>query len=220
MTVAAMPAVVGVITIDGPAASGKSSAAREVAARLGVPYVSSGLLYRAATYLALRRGVDPRDEEAVVGLLAASDVELLAQTSDNRVLVGEEDVTGQLHTDAIDAAVSAVAVHPRVRAWVDDRLRELRGSFVVEGRDMGTAVFPDAASKFYLTAPAEVRAARRVGERSAALEEVTEALKRRDRLDARQLAPAEDAVVIDTGDLSLEQVVARVLAELARVGRR
>ncbi len=200
-----------VITLDGPAASGKSSVARLVAEQLGVPYVSSGLLYRAATYLAQTRGVDPHDERAIMHLLDTLQVQLEAAVGvPNRVRV-DGVVLSDLHTDAIDAGVSAVARHPRVRAWVDARLRELAGIFVVEGRDMGTAVFPGAAHKFYLSAPTELRAARRVGERAADLGDVTEALRRRDALDDAQLRPADDAEHLDTRDLTLAEVVARVL---------
>ena len=200
-----------VITLDGPAASGKSSVARLVAEALGVPYVSSGLLYRAATYLAQQRGVDLHDEAALMALLDTSQVRLEAAVGQpNRVWAGG-GVLDALHTDAVDAGVSTVAGHPRVRAWVDARLCDLGGVFVVEGRDMGTAVFPGAAHKFYLSAPAEVRAARRVGERAADLEAVTEAIRRRDARDAAQLRPADDATHLDTRDLTLLEVVARVL---------
>ena len=200
-----------VITLDGPAASGKSSVARLVAEALGVPYVSSGLLYRAATYLAQARGVDLHDEAALMRLLETLPVRLEAPIGlPNRVRVGGVTLT-ELHTDAVDAGVSAVARHPRVRAWVDARLRELVGVFVVEGRDMGTVVFPGAAHKFYLSAPPEVRAVRRVGERVADLEAVTEAIRRRDALDHAQLRPADDATHLDTRDLTLVEVVARVL---------
>lgn len=202
-----------VITLDGPAASGKSSVARLVAEVLAVPYVSSGLLYRAATYLAQRRALDLGDEAAIVQLLNLLRVHLEAGVgSRNRVRVdGEMLPDDALHSDAVDAGVSAVARHPAVRAWVDARLRELEGVFVVEGRDMGTAVFPEAAHKFYLDAPAEVRAARRVGERRADLGEVTAALVRRDALDCAQLRPAGDAQHIETEDLTLAEVVARIL---------
>ena len=129
-------------------------------------------------------------------------------------MFGGKDVSTQLHTTSVDASVSAVARHPGVRDWVNARLREIRGSFVIEGRDMGTVVFPDAAHKFYLSAPAEVRAARRVGEREASLQEVIGALRLRDERDAKQLAPAPDAVHIETQDLTLEQVTRTVLEEV------
>ncbi len=202
-----------VITIDGPAASGKSSVARLVAEALGVPYVSSGLLYRAATYLAGAANVPLGDEAAVVALLESLAVRLETPAgAPNRVTVGGAALEDALlHNAAVDAGVSEVARHPRVRGWVDARLRDLGGRFVVEGRDMGTAVFPEAAYKVYLEAPAEVRAARRVGERGADLAAVAEALRLRDRRDAAQLRPAADARHIGTGDLTLQEVVAAVL---------
>ena len=201
-----------VITIDGPAASGKSSVARAVADTLKVPFVSSGLFYRAATYLVLDSRTDPRDEAAVLALLARHEVTLNALPIEpNRVLIDGDDLSAALHTDDVDATVSAVAAHPQVREWVRARLRDVTGTFVVEGRDMGTAVFPGARHKVYLTAPAEVRAQRRVGERAAGLGEVTEALKRRDLLDAKQSAPAPDAYLLETGTLTLDEVVSKVL---------
>lgn len=209
-----------VITFDGPAASGKSSVAVRVAERLGVPFVSSGLLYRAAAHLVLRSGADAADPRQVLRVVRAADVALEPRAEGNRVLVDGEDVTARLHTDDVDATVSQVAAHPELRAWVNARLRELEGPFVIDGRDMGSVVFPDAVSKFYLTAPPEVRAARRVGERPSELGQVAEAIRRRDQQDARQLAPAEDACTIDTGALDLEQVVRTVLDRLEGVPLR
>lgn len=200
-----------VIAIDGPAASGKSSVARLLARRLGVAYVSSGLLYRAATLAALKPNVDLSDEDALLALLAGHAVTLHADAYGNRVSIDGVDVTEELNTDSIDVAVSTVARHAKVRAWVTDRLREVEGSFVIDGRDMGTAVFPHARVKFYLTADPEIRAARRAGERSGELRQIAERLRRRDELDALQSAPAEDAIFIDTGALSLGQVVDEVL---------
>jgi cytidylate kinase len=209
-----MAAVRDVITLDGPAASGKSSVAQRVAARLGVPFVSSGLLYRAATHLALAAGADPDAEASLLSLLQAHDVRLEPDEDGNRVIIDGRDVTRRLHTDRVDAAVSRVAARPRVRAWVNERLREIDGPFVIDGRDMGKDVFPDAVAKVYLTARPEVRAARRVGERSADLGAVTEAIRRRDEGDARQSVPAPDALRIDTSDLDLDAVVERVFAHV------
>lgn len=210
-----MSGVRDVVTIDGPAASGKSTVAHRVADRLAVPFVSSGLLYRAATRLALDAGADPAGEEGLLSLLTDHEVRLMPDADGNRVVVDGCDVTAQLHTDRVDEAVSSVAARPRVRAWVNARLREIGGPFVIDGRDMGKDVFPDAVAKVYLTARPEVRAARRVGERAAALHEITDAIRRRDALDARQSAPAADATLIDTSDLDLDQVVGRVLAVVA-----
>ena len=204
-----------VVTLDGPAASGKSSAARRVAQVLDIPFVSSGLLYRAATHLVLKHNINPADEAAVLASLAGHDVELVAlRGAPDRILFDTQDISAQLHTASVDANVSVVARHPGVRAWVNARLREIRGPFVIEGRDMGSVVFPNAAHKFYLSAPAEVRASRRVSERDLSLQEVTAALKLRDARDAAQLAPAPDAVHIETQDLTLEEVVAAVVKEV------
>lgn len=199
------------MTIDGPAASGKSSVARMVADRLDVPFVSSGLLYRAATFVALEATCDTASADSVLFELNAREVVLVPEEDGDRLLIDGSDMTASLHTDEVDAAVSLVARHPEVREWVNARLREIRPPFVVEGRDMGTAVFSDARHKFYLTAPAEVRARRRLGERTADLASVTSALRRRDQMDAVQLQPAPDAITIDTGNLTLEQVVDRVI---------
>lgn len=206
-----------VITIDGPAASGKSSVAQSVATRLDIPFVSSGLLYRAAAYLVLRHGVDSTDETAVRALLERHDVRLVPRVDGNRVQIDGEDVSRHLHTDDVDASVSTVASHASVRSWVFDELRELSGPFVVEGRDMGTSVFPEARNKFYLTASPEERARRRVGERRGDLSEVAASIRRRDQLDAKQLAPAPDAMHIDTDELALDEVVSAVLQGV-RVG--
>ncbi|WP_413217112.1 (d)CMP kinase [Thermus oshimai] len=200
----------GIVTIDGPSASGKSTVARRVAEALGVPYLSSGLLYRAAAYLALRHGVDPEDEQALLALLEGKGVRLEA----DRVLQNGEDLTPLLHTPEVDRLVSQVARKEGVRAWVNARLKEVPPPFVAEGRDMGTAVFPQAPHKFYLTARPEVRARRRAKERPQAFEEVLRELLARDEKDRRQSAPAPDALVIDTSEMGLEEVVARILDHL------
>ncbi len=208
------PHIGTVIAIDGPAASGKSSVARLLARRLGVAYVSSGLLYRAATLAALRYGTELADEDALVSMLKAQDVVLHADAHGNRVSLAGVDVTEELNTDTIDVAVSTVARHPGVRAWVTDRLREVTGSFVIDGRDMGTAVFPHARVKFFLTADPEIRAARRAGERSGELRQIAERLRKRDEQDALQSVPAQDAIFLDTGTMTLGQVVDEVLSRV------
>jgi cytidylate kinase len=201
-----------IITLDGPAASGKSSAGKGVADALGIPFVSSGLLYRAATYLMACHGVAFHDGRALSQLLNTHSVKLLLQMNGNRVLIDGEDITELLHSDDIDRRVSIVAAHASLREWVGECLQGLQGPFVIEGRDMGTAVFPQAEYKFYLTAPVEIRARRRVDEREADLEAVATMLRRRDQLDAKQLTPAEDAICIDTENQTLAQTVARILS--------
>lgn len=206
-----------IITIDGPAASGKSSVAKGIAQRLGIPFVSSGLLYRAATYLALKHGLSPSEEARLLEHLWRCNITLKAKPGgENEIFLDDKDITNYLHTDSVDINVSVVAKHPKIRTWVDDRLREIQGSFVIDGRDMGTAVFPHAPYKFYLDAPVAVRASRRVGERVADLENVTEALNRRDILDAEQSKPAPDAIHVNTEHLSLAQVIDRIFAHIVR----
>jgi CMP/dCMP kinase len=205
-----------VVTLDGPAASGKSTVARRVAEALAVPCVSSGLLYRAATALVARAGVDPGDAAAVLAELARHRVELHPGVAGDVLRIDGEDVTRSVQSDEVDAVVSRVAAHPVVRAWVGDRLREMPAPFVIDGRDMGSVVFPHAPHKFYLDASPEVRAARRVGERAADLAVVAEAIRRRDGLDARQLEPAPDAQHLDTGPLTLDEVVGWVLDRIVR----
>lgn len=202
------------MTIDGVAASGKSSVASGVARALGVPYVSSGLLYRAATLLALEAGLRLDDAPALLAHLEAHPLRLDALAEGNRVWSGDRELTADLHASPVDRGVSVVAALPQVRAWVDARLRALPAPFVAEGRDMGTAVFPQATAKFYLTASPRVRAERRARERPEDLPAIEAALVRRDRLDTVQSAPAPDARVIDTGALTLDGVIGAVLAGL------
>lgn len=206
-----------IITIDGVAASGKSSVSGGVARALGIPYVSSGLLYRAATLLALEAGLDlhaPALEQALLPLLERSELRLEPLASGNRVWAGERELTGLLHSTRVDKGVSAVAALGGVRAWIDAQLRVLPAPFVAEGRDMGTAVFPEAQAKFYLTASARIRAERRSAERPDDVAAIEAALIRRDELDRIQSAPAADATVIDTGALDLQGVIDAILARL------
>ncbi|ACO47251.1 (d)CMP kinase [Deinococcus deserti] len=203
-----------IVTIDGVAASGKSSVASGVARALGVPYVSSGLLYRAATLLGQDAGLDLTDQASLLAYLRDHPLRLEPLAEGNRVWQGQRDLTPELHSSAVDQGVSQVAAHPEVRAWVDDQLRALTPPFVAEGRDMGTNVFPHAPAKFYLTASPRVRAERRSRERPEAVEAIEAALIQRDALDTTQSAPAPDARVIDTGPLTLEQVIVAITSQL------
>ena len=203
------------MTIDGVAASGKSSVASGVAQALGIPYLSSGLLYRAATLLALEAELDVNDAPALLRLLAERPLRLLPLPEGNRIYLAgtdERDLTADAHTSAVDAQVSAVARLPEVRGWVNAQLRAVSAPFVAEGRDMGTAVFPGAQAKFFLTASPRIRAQRRRLERQEDVEAVEAALSARDEQDRRQSRPAPDAQVIDTGTLDLQGVIQTVLA--------
>lgn len=208
-----------VIAIDGPAGSGKSTVARAVSARTGLPYLDTGAMYRAVAFAALRSGVDPDDPEPVANLAREMKLD---QTEDGRVLVDGADATIEIRGPEVTRAVSIVAANPVVRSEMRSRQREWAGAHgggVMEGRDIGTVVFPDAALKVYLDAQPEVRAARRSKEvEDLSYETVASDLARRDALDqGREDSPlreADDAVVIDTSNLSVDEIVDLILEAL------
>ena len=200
-----------VIAIDGPAGSGKSTVARRLAERLGLEYLDTGAMYRGVTFAALRRGIDPADAE-VVGRLA-QQVEL--ELTDEKVIVDEVDATIEIRGPEVTRAVSLVAANPEVRTELVRRQREWaeeRGGGVLEGRDIGSVVFPDAVLKVYLTASPEVRAQRRSKEvTDLDYETVAADLARRDALDQGRedgpLAQHDGAVVVDTSDREVDEIV-------------
>jgi len=200
-----------VIAIDGPAGSGKSTVARALAARLGLEYLDTGAMYRSVTFAALRRGIDPADAEVVARL--ATDVAI--DVSADGVVVDGVDASIEIRGPEVSRAVSIVAANPAVRTEMVRRQREWvqeRGGGVLEGRDIGTVVFPDAELKVYLTADPQVRAERRSKEvTDLDYETVAADLARRDALDqGREVSPlaeAVDAVVVDTTDRTVEEIV-------------
>ena len=206
-----------VIAIDGPAGAGKSTVARAVAAETGFTYLDSGAMYRCVALAALKRGIAPDDGEALGDLAAGLEVGF----DGRRVLLGELDVSDEIRAPEVSAAASRVSVHPGVREAMVERQRQLiaAGRYVAEGRDIGTVVSPDAPLKIFLTASDEERARRRAAETGEDVESVLVGQRQRDARDRERehgaLRPAEDAVDLDTTGLSLEQVVARVVA-LAR----
>jgi cytidylate kinase len=212
-----------VVAVDGPVGSGKSTVARRVAARLGYVYLDTGAMYRAVGLLATEAGVALDDEEAVVALARSAGLRF---GGDGRLFAGERDVSDAIRTLEMGAAASRVSALPGVRGLLVEEQRRLAGDtdIVMEGRDIGTNVFPDAAVKVYLTARPDVRAARRAAELRAKGDEVDEAqvlaaLLVRDRRDStRAVAPlrrAADAVELDTSGLTLDEVVEAV-AGIAR----
>jgi CMP/dCMP kinase len=212
-----------IIAIDGPAGSGKSTVARGVARRLGFTYLDSGALYRAVTLLALEGGADLDDGAALGRLASAASIELRDRDGESvEVHVDGRDVSHEIRTPHVTGASSTVAAHAEVRAALLSKQRALiaAGNYVVEGRDIGTVVAPDAALKVFLTADADERARRRAAElerRGLQMEarEVKAAIEKRDRLDStRSAAPlraAEDAVNLDTTGLESKDVIERVL---------
>ena len=208
-----------VVAMDGPSGSGKSSTSRGVAARLGLRYLDTGAMFRAITWWMLENGVDVHDPEAVAD---RADEPLLVSGTDPEhptITVGDTDVAGPIRGPEVTAAVSAVSAVPRIRERLLQEQRDVigDGDIVVEGRDIGTAVAPDADVKVYLTADPGARAARRSAEQAGTDVAATEAdLIRRDRIDsgraASPLAMAADAHHIDTTPYSLDEVVAQVVA--------
>jgi cytidylate kinase len=201
-----------IVAIDGPAGAGKSTVARALAARLGFRYLDTGAMYRALTWLALQRGIPLGDGPPLGALARESPVTF---DENGRVFINDTDVTSVIRAARVDQMVPVVARHPAVREVMRERQRELaqQGDAVIEGRDIGTVVAPDAAVKVYLVADAAVRTLRRQSERpevgSAAL--ATD-LKLRDESDRARMQPAEDAERIDTTKLGVDEVVARIEA--------
>jgi CMP/dCMP kinase len=207
-----------IVAIDGPAGAGKSSVAKALAERVGFHYLDTGAMYRALTWLALHQGVPLDDGTALEALAAANPVDF---GDLGAVSIAGEDVTARIREPEIDAAVPVVARHPEVRAVMRRRQRQLghAGDSVIEGRDIGVVVVPDAEVKVWLVAEPGVRARRRHLERDGLeMEELAAELRRRDERDAVNTHRAEDAVEIDTTDLTLAEVVGRIasLVEEAR----
>jgi cytidylate kinase len=204
-----------IVAIDGPAGAGKSTVARRLAERLGFRYLDTGAMYRALTWLAIIRGVPLADGEQLGRLAAENPVELDEQ---KRVWVAGTDVTSSIRKSEIDRMVPVVARHRQVREVMRERQRELAddGSVVIEGRDIGTVVAPQAEVKVYLNAERDIRAQRRLAERpEIGADALATDLRLRDESDAARMQPAEDSIRIDTTELDVEDVVAQI-EELVR----
>jgi cytidylate kinase len=201
-----------IVAIDGPAGAGKSTVARALAERLGFRYLDTGAMYRALTWLAMQRSLDLGDAEGLAQLARQQQVLF---SDDERVWIGGTDVTSSIRSDRVDRMVPVVARHPPVREVMRDRQRELgrEGNVVIEGRDIGTVVAPDAEVKVYLVADREVRARRRMAERPGiGADALATDLRKRDAKDAERMQPAPDAIEIDTTNLEVEDVVDRIEA--------
>jgi cytidylate kinase len=201
-----------IVAIDGPAGAGKSTVARALAERLGFRYLDTGAMYRALTWLAMQRRLDLGDAEGLAQLAREQPVLF---SEDDRVWIAATDVTSSIRSDRVDRMVPVVARHPAVREVMRDRQRELGrdGNVVIEGRDIGTVVAPDAAVKVYLVADRDVRARRRMAERPGiGADALATDLRKRDAKDAERMQPAPDAIEIDTTNLEVEDVVDRIEA--------
>lgn len=209
------------VAIDGPAGAGKSVVARAAAKALGFIYVDTGALYRAIGLYALRKGVNPGDAEAVLPLLPEIKEELRFVDGEQRVILNEEDVSDVIRTEEVSAAASAVSAIPQVRAFLYHTQRDIaeKNDVIMDGRDIGTAILPDAELKIFMTAAPEVRALRRVrqlAERGiqAKYEDVFTEIQKRDANDSgRAAAPlmqASDAVLFDNTEMTLEENIEKV----------
>jgi CMP/dCMP kinase len=201
-----------IVAIDGPAGAGKSTVARALAERLGFRYLDTGAMYRALTWLAMQRRLDLGDAQGLAQLAREQPVLF---SEDDRVWIAATDVTSSIRSDRVDRMVPVVARHPAVRDVMRDRQRELGRdrNVVIEGRDIGTVVAPDAEVKVYLVADRDVRARRRIAERPGiGADALATDLRKRDAKDAERMQPAADAIEIDTTDLEVQDVVDRIEA--------
>jgi len=203
-----------VIAIDGPAASGKSSVARQLARRLDFAYVNSGAMYRAVTWSVLNAGIDPADKQRIAQLIATLSLGGVLEDRELHLLIDNVDLTKHLHEDRVNSEVSRVSTVPEVRQVLVQRMRDYakKRDLVVEGRDIGSVVFSDTPYKFYIDASPEVRAQRRAAQGHR------DEIARRDQADssraASPLVVAKDAEVIDTSNLTVEQVVDEIVKRL------
>jgi len=211
-----------IIAIDGPSGAGKSTLGKALARRLGYLYIDSGAIYRAVASLALDRGVSPSDEAAVAGLARDATITLQGDPESLRVLLDGADVTERIRRPDASRASSIVAALPRVRSEVVDKLRAMSkvGSVVMDGRDIGTWVFPNAEVKLFVDASLQMRVSRRWKEehvrgRQVSIDEVEAEIQERDKRDrartATPLVKADDAILLDTSDLDIASLVERAL---------
>ena len=207
-----------VIAIDGPAGAGKSTVGRAVAARLGLDYLDTGAMYRAMTFAAQCRGIPEGDLAEVATMAPTVAIEI---ADDGTVIVDGIDATSAIRSREVTAAVSQIAANSAVRTVLVEQQRrwvQARGGGVVEGRDIGSVVFPDAALKLFVTASPRVRAERRVGEIGGNVDEIEAAIIARDRFDSTRadspLTETDDAVTIDTTGMSIDEVVDKIVGML------
>jgi cytidylate kinase len=217
-----------IVAIDGPSGAGKSSVGKMLARSLGALYIDSGAMYRAVAFLALEAGLNPSDTKAIADLAMRSHLALVGDPESLRVSVNGRDITEAIRTEEVTSASSVISAIPEVRRVLVQRQREMgtQGSVVMDGRDIGTVVFPEADFKFFLTARPERRALRRFEEelerkRRVTYEETLADINTRDQRDSTRadspLTAARDAIIIDSTNLTLNEVFERMLSEVIRV---
>jgi CMP/dCMP kinase len=209
-----------VIAIDGPAASGKSSVARGLAQRLGFVYVNSGAIYRAITWHILQKKIHPEENERIAGAIQAAEITCRLQDSESRILIDDVDPGEHLRDDYVNESVAGISQFPVVRQIVAKKLHEQAQGhdLIVEGRDIGSVVFPDTPYKFYIDASPEVRLQRRAAQGGR------DEIATRDRVDSSRavspLVTAKDAHVIDTSRLTIQEVISEIIGVLEKTGLR
>ena len=214
-----------VIAIDGPAGAGKSTISKLIAKNLGINYIDTGAMYRAITYKCIKEDIDVNDIQRVVDLCSRTDVDFV----DNYIYLDGQRLNEEIRTLQVSSRVSDVAKIPQVREFLLEKQREIgkRSDVILDGRDVGTHIFPDAKYKFFLNASAQERGRRRYQElidkgQSVALEEIIEDIKKRDYIDStRELAPlvkADDAIEVDTTSMTIDQVVTYISDMVRRIG--
>lgn len=212
-----------IITIDGPAGAGKSTVAKNLAKRLNFTYIDTGAMYRALALKLMKLGINPDNKENVLETLKNTNIGLIPTKNGNKVLLDNEDVSDNIRTEEVGKITSKIAVYPEVRkilVQLQRKLGEKYGNVVIEGRDTGTVIFPNAEVKLFLTASLEERAKRRKKQLEEKglnidLEEIIKAIEDRDKRDISRkdtpLKPSKDAIIIDTSNLSLEQVIDKIM---------
>lgn len=214
------------VAVDGPAGSGKSTVAKEIAKALGILYIDTGAMYRTVGMACLKKGIDPTDEQAVVASLDSLDMKIFPEAGGQRILLDGEEITSRIRTEEIGKAASSVAAYQRVREKLVEIQQGLakEQSVIMDGRDIGTKVLPDAEVKIYLDASVEERAKRRVGEleaqgKTADLEIIREEIAQRDYQDMHRenspLCRADDAVNVDTTGMDIPAVTKTLLTLIA-----
>ena len=214
-----------VIAIDGPAGAGKSTISKLIAKNLGINYIDTGAMYRAITYKCIKEDIDVNDIQRVVDLCSRTDVDFV----DNYIYLDGQRLNEEIRTLQVSSRVSDVAKIPQVREFLLEKQREIgtRSDVILDGRDVGTHIFPDAKYKFFLNASAQERGRRRYQElidkgQSVALEEIIEDIKKRDYIDStREVAPlvkADDAIEVDTTSMTIDQVVTYISDMVRRIG--
>lgn len=214
-----------VIAIDGPAGAGKSTISKLIAKNLGINYIDTGAMYRAITYKCIKEDIDVNDIQRVVDLCSRTDVDFI----DNYIYLDGQRLNEEIRTLQVSSRVSDVAKIPQVREFLLEKQREIgkRSDVILDGRDVGTHIFPDAKYKFFLNASAQERGRRRYQElidkgQSVVLEEIIEYIKKRDYIDStREVAPlvkADDAIEVDTTSMTIDQVVTYISDMVRRIG--